>query len=50
MCEIYKNLSLENIDDEIWKEINGYNGDYFIGISQAVISNIKNNKSWKIYE
>ena len=28
MCEIYKNLSLENIDYEIWKEIKGYDGDY----------------------
>jgi len=23
MCEVYKNLDLENIDGEIWKEISG---------------------------
>jgi len=28
--EIHKNLDLENIDGEIWKEIEGYDGDYFI--------------------
>jgi len=28
--EIYKNLSLKNIDGEIWKEIEGYNGNYFV--------------------
>jgi len=28
--EIYKNLNLENIDREIWKEIEGFNGDYQI--------------------
>jgi len=38
--EIYENLSLENIDGEIWKEIEGYNGDYFI-------SNLGRIKSFK---
>jgi len=38
--EIYENLSLENIDGEIWKEIEGYNGDYFI-------SNLGRVKSFK---
>jgi len=28
--EIHENLSLENIDGEIWKEIEGYNEDYFV--------------------
>lgn len=28
--EIYKNLSLEDLDGEIWKEIEEYNGDYQI--------------------
>lgn len=28
--EVHENLSLENIEGEIWKEIEGYNGDYFI--------------------
>ena len=28
--EIYKNLSLDDLDGEIWKEIEEYNGDYFI--------------------
>ena len=27
---MYKNLQLENLDGEIWKEIDGYDGDYFI--------------------
>ena len=26
--DVYKNLSLENLEDEIWKDIKGYNGDY----------------------
>jgi len=28
--KIYENLSLDNLDGEIWKEIEGYNGDYLI--------------------
>ena len=28
--EHYKNLSLENIEGEIWKEVEGYDGYYFI--------------------
>jgi len=28
--EIYKNLLLEDLNGEIWKEIDGYGGDYFV--------------------
>lgn len=28
MCEIYKNLSLEDMPDEVWKDIPGYEGLY----------------------
>lgn len=28
MCEIYKNLSLEDMDGEVWKDIPGYEGYY----------------------
>jgi len=38
--KIFENLSLDNLDGEIWKEINGYNGDYFI-------SNLGRIKSFK---
>jgi len=40
--EIYKNLSLEDLDKEIWKNIDGYDGDYFI-------SNFGRIKSFKRY-
>jgi len=30
LIKIYENLSLENLDGEIWREIEGYNRDYFI--------------------
>jgi len=38
--EIYKNLSLEDLDGEVWKEIEGYDGDY-------QISNLGRVKSFK---
>jgi len=41
--EIYENLSLENLDDEIWKEIEEYGGDY-------QISNLGRVKSFKRYK
>jgi len=28
--EIHENLDLEDLDGEIWKEIEGYSGDYFV--------------------
>ncbi len=28
--EIYENLDLNDLDGEIWKEVDGYDGDYFI--------------------
>lgn len=28
MCEIYNNLSLEDLPGEIWKDIKGYEGYY----------------------
>jgi len=40
MCEIFENLSLENINGEIWKEICGYDSDYFV-------SNLGRVKSFK---
>ena len=41
--EIYKNLLLEDLNGEIWKEIDGYDGDYFV-------SNFGRVKSFKIYK
>jgi len=41
--EIYKNLSLENVNGEIWKEIEGFDGDYFV-------SNYGRVKSFKRYK
>ena len=43
MEKIYKNLSLENINGEIWEEIYGYNGDYFV----SNLGRIKSLKSRK---
>jgi len=40
--EIYENLDLENIDGEIWKEIEGFDGDY-------QVSNLGRVKSFKKY-
>jgi len=28
--EIYENLNIEDLDDEIWKKIKEYDGDYFV--------------------
>lgn len=39
--DVYKNLSLEDIDGEIWKEIENYNGDYYV-------SNFGRVKSFKL--
>jgi len=39
--EIYKNLSLEDLDGEIWKEIEGYNRDYYVSNFGRVKSLIK---------
>ena len=43
MNEIYKNLSLENLDGEKWKEIEGYNGDYLI----SNFGRVKSFKKWR---
>jgi len=40
--KIYKNLDLKDLDGEIWKEIEGYDGDYFV-------SNLGRVKSFKRY-
>lgn len=40
--EVWENRSLEDLENEIWKEIEEYNGDYFI-------SNIGRIKSFKKY-
>jgi len=41
--EIFENLSLENINGEIWKKIEEYNGDYYV-------SNLGRVKSFKRYK
>jgi len=41
--EIYENRNLEDLDGEIWKEIEGYDGDYFV-------SNLGRVKSFKRYK
>lgn len=41
--EHYKNLSLENIEGEIWKEVEGYDGYYFIS-NYARLKSIYKNK------
>jgi len=40
--EIYKNLDLNDLDGETWKEICGYGGDYFI----SNLGRVKSFKKW----
>jgi len=40
--EIRENLSLDNLDGEIWKEIEGYSGDYYVS-NYGRIKSFKNN-------
>jgi len=40
--EVYKNLKLKNIDGEIWKEVEGYDGDYYV----SNFSRVKSFKKW----
>jgi len=40
--KIYENLQLEDLDGEIWKEIEEYNGDYFI----SNLGRVKSFKEW----
>jgi len=66
MCEIYENLSLENIDGEIWKGIDGFSGDYYVsnfgriksfkkcrGINERILKPIKDGDGYlfvKLYK
>jgi len=47
LMEIYKNLSLENLDGEIWKKIDEYDGDYQVSI-YGRIKSFKQYKDGKI--
>lgn len=49
MCEIYKNLSLEDMDGEVWKDIPGYEGYYQVSNMGRVKSfNYRNTKKTSI--
>jgi len=41
--EIHENLDLEDLDGEIWKEIEGYNGDYYV----SNLGRVKSFKKWR---
>ena len=43
MEEIYKNLSLENLENEEWRDIEGYNGKYQVS-SLGRVKSLKDNK------
>ena len=40
--EIYENLDLSDLENEIWKEIEGYDGDYYI----SNLGRVKSFKNW----
>lgn len=44
MEEIYKNLSLENLEGEIWRNIEGYNGKYQVS-NMGRIKNLNYNRT-----
>lgn len=49
MCEIYKNLSLKNMNGEVWKDILGYEGLYQVSNMGRVKSfNYRNTKKTSI--
>jgi len=42
VMEIYENLDLSDLENEIWKEIEGYDGDYYI----SNLGRVKSFKNW----
>jgi len=40
--ESWKNLDLNDLNGEVWKEISGYNGDYFV----SNLGRVKSFKKW----